>query len=548
GAAALVRAKFPDLSSRQALEVTRLGSDNIEALNPEKKGLIPCRLNMYKAVSRDPFDYPSIRPIKVNYLLHDSLPKNRFFTGDTLRLNIICRNYLGKARNVGFKLSTVGDSTKSISIIADSVWLDSIDRESLFTLDKFIIAIKRPNYKNPFLRVDITADSAYKDFFLIEFIPTATYTDFSNDSISITLADNGRIGYADPLYNTKGIGFGLNSYCSLIAEGGLMVSEYGLKLVSNVRDTNSTTSNDFTNIKPFQPPDENIGIFSDEYSANRIGLEITEKINLVGKSSRFTRIEYDIKNVSNNALDQVSAGLFLDWEIGFEGDSNMIVEFPEGFPPDIAGLPHVSALISRQGNYPFAGAAVWTYENWSNPVLSGFPNKITYSDTGFTFSKKYKSLNSGIDINIDKPTDIASVIGMKFMGPMIIGDSRQMYVCLCAGYTPSEIWKSLWNCIDSTINSVSDNQLSTEAVTISPQPASDKLIINTEVSKINNIEIYNLTGILMKNIIFSDNFNEEVRDSGDRHILDIYDLPSGFYTMKISADEKFYFIKFIVIK
>ena len=177
---AIIRGLHPELNCLQAIEFARLCSDNIELNNkPEIRKLIPSRVNLLKSVTIDPMSTPAIRPLSYQFQAEDNPNKTRFSIDDTIKFKILFKNYLGAGKNLEFKLSTVGDSLKSIVILDSLLTKSNITASEEFYCGDFRFTIEKFNPQRPFLRVDIKGDN-YKDYFLIPFTPYVNYTTFSN--------------------------------------------------------------------------------------------------------------------------------------------------------------------------------------------------------------------------------------------------------------------------------------------------------------------------------------------------------------------------------
>ena len=127
-------------------------------------------------------------------------------------------------------------------------------------------------------RVDISS-GAYKDFFLVKFIPTTNVTTFSNDSISFSVSDDGKIGFGGRWKQRVGDGFTYKQISqNMLYDGGIIASANDLKGVS-AQNGNSEDYSDFDSAKPFSGANPNIGICEDSQAAteNLIGLQVEQK-------------------------------------------------------------------------------------------------------------------------------------------------------------------------------------------------------------------------------------------------------------------------------
>jgi len=80
------------------------------------------------------------------------------------------------------------------------------------------------------------------------------------------------------------------------------------------------------------------------------------------------------------------------------------------------------------------------------------------------------------------------------------------------------------------------NETNSLDITISPNPIVEKLFINTTISNLNRIDIYNVLGVKV--------FSEEINTN---NVINISNLKTGVYFVKInSSNEKLYFMKKII--
>ena len=105
----------------------------------------------------------------------------------------------------------------------------------------------------------------------------------------------------------------------------------------------------------------------------------------------------------------------------------------------------------------------------------------------------------------------------------IIGDKIGKEVCDCAN-----------TFFSTSLNTESESN--SHDITISPNPIVENLFINTTISNLTRIDIFNVLGIKV--------FSEEINTN---NAINISNLKTGVYFVKInSSNEKLYFVKKII--
>lgn len=500
GAVALVRGKYPELTPEQALEHTRLSTDNIESYNAHKskyRRMIPGRINLYKAISRNPFDLPSIRPESWTFTVGGKV-KARIIENDTVALSVIVKNYLGKAQDLRFSLSTSEDTAEVVQILDSVTTRSTIEQNALLTIEGFRFLVKKSSNAPLFLRIDIhgkgETHSLYQDFFLLPCTPFEKHTTWSNNVISFSLADNARIGYAEPSSGTGGIGYRYKDYCNLLFEGGLMATEQSTKKVVNCVRTGFGYNNDFRSIKPFygEKPNESINDDNNVVDSLRLGLEFTQKLLPPKDSESLVYIETIAKNISGRDLNDVAMGYFLDIDIGTYADSNTVNLLPEAVP---SWLQHAAGamVIERVGDYPHVGILSFSFDKTATIQSAGLNNVSTYDGAGFTREYKIQTLNSGTTMMWNGVGDVSAVSGIKFNGTWKNGETREMVTVFGAEMSRGKLAEQLRKFTDTTITASGTN--SAPLLSIFPNPAGDMLTMDMRSSPtVANVVVYSLLG------------------------------------------------------
>ncbi len=533
---ALIRGLHPELDNLQAIEFARMCSDNIEMNNKSAiRKLIPQRLNLLKSVTLDPMSISSIRPLEYQYEAEGDADKTRFSIDDTIKFKILYKNYLGKAKNLLFELSTVGDSLNSI-VILDSILIEeSVEAGEEFYSGDFRFTIEKYNPERPFFRVDISGDN-YSDYFLIPFTPYVNYTTFSNQAITVTACDNGRLGYIDPPADNLGSGLKQNGKNSVLFEGGLIISEDSLKAITQVRLVKGVSYSDFAPVKAYIEPNEHISVFNDSFApdSTRLNVEIENTLEMPEGDVPCFRLYVKLRNVSNKNLKNLAIAYFFDWDIGISGTDNTAFPWDELLPITLRNNPHYFAgLITRKGEYENIGVAVNSNHPNSEPVFASFLNSRTQGTDAFSLSEQIRYLNSGTALKNNVYEDIATVFGMKFKGEIIAGDSVSFEMTICVQDSLKLLRNALWHYLDPDVSEIDDLTDNNE-INIYPNPAEEKITING-----NGIESYEVIDILGNSIISIEN------NPAYNFVIDISDFSSGLYLIKFNRNREITVKQFI---
>ncbi len=543
GVVGIVRSLHPELTARQAAELTRLSTDNIDAQNPSVAGIIPGRVNMLKAVTLNPLSTPSIRPEKITYHIRDR-EVTRFSLGDTVTASIRGFNYLGAATNVICSLSNNDfinpfqfvDSTGTIITVASGAGVE---------FPSFTFVVTKQSTELKFIRVSMKA-SNYDDFFLLPIIPTSDMALFENDSLRFSIGDNGMFGYSGNSVDWDGVGLdyknGGNVIFSIsfntLPNHCLILTEDESKVESAI-----VPSSDFTSEKNFITPRPNVSVINDNDNdeANRIGVKIEREVamapNLPAAKIRFT-----ITNTSGKALKNISLGYYLDWDIGDYGSYNYARTLNEAIPQ---GLNAAAEVITRDGEvnvgnqnkqYPFAGWIVSTNDPTARPQMAAV-NVDDFIIGDFNNDEMIQLMNSDTMLQAKEKTDIGMAAGMKFPGDFLPNATRTFELCIGAAMSRAELAATLKSCL--LVNSIENEHIAntTQGWTISPNPANDEIIISGNENSPSRITLYTVVGEIIT----------EVQSDGNLARISTTQLQAGLYILHIQTGSKYSQLPVIIV-
>lgn len=555
GTLALVRALHPNLSNLQAMEFLRRCTDNIEAKNPPQQGLIPGRLNMYKAVTLNPLDKPSVGLVSHQLKNAQGTVVNRFGLNEEIELVLTIKNYLRAADGFLLQLSIVGDPQNSMEVVKREITTPALATGQSAAVGGLSVRKLQENSQTVFLRVDIAGDPDYQDYFLIPLRPSFNAAEFSNDSLSFALTDAGQIGFATRMKYPEDVGIRLRSYGNLLYEAGMFACANGSKVVSATRShiysslENSTlVDNDFSTVKPFLEPNRTIGVLRDNNASNPIGLEVREEAILPSGGAQFARVVVTVKNVSGNVLNNVSLGYFFDWDIGRYGEDNRME------------LKHSSTLLSggsmlwgfasRAGAYPVAGCGVYSEYNGAQAQYASFENYSsslenpfnTATVDGFAQSNKILALTQGTLLQYPNTGDIGCVVGMKFPGEWPADEERSFTLLLGASWSESALQQAFETVLRSVPVSETEN---VPALHIVPQPVRDVLTVGGIPAVLSPVVLTVVNAMGMQVLPAQTLLPASEPLSA---MLNVQALPSGVYFVRADNGSHVYTLPFVVVK
>ncbi len=309
--AALVKDQFPNLTAQQLMERVRVTADDIYDVgnnNLFAGNLGRGRLNAFRAVSDE-----NLKSLRVeNVTIRSSYEP--IFYGDTLSISFDLMNYLDNLNDPSVYISS-----------PDNEFL--VDQKSIFpgllaTLQKSTNEIKIILSENLIpesnigIRLDFQ-DGNYNDFQFIDIKTAPDYATFGNETLELPIAGDGRLGIIDYSENI-GSGFLRQSETLLNHTGILFTSSEEIVSDNIISDyTNLDRENDFEVQKFYKlqhhPFAANFGY--SEFVDPRNNL-IIEQSNIASIKDEFIIIRYRIINNGSEKIDNLTFGVFADWELG----------------------------------------------------------------------------------------------------------------------------------------------------------------------------------------------------------------------------------------
>lgn len=490
GAAALVKAKYPDFAGVQVGELLRITADQtfLNSLTSEYKDKMGRgRLDTYAALTSQS---PSVR---LDQSRIEGPSGDIAKPGDLVGLYGAFYNFLWEATNLEITLSSESEyvSVENGTLeVGQLGMLDGIvsEEDPFFT---FQVSENVPFDTEITLRFDYTADG-YQDVQYIRLILNPSYFNLNENLVATSIINDGRIGFQD-IENGQGQGFVFNNI-NMLYEMGIIAGTSASQVISNVRnndqgfDTDFRSKLDIERLEPGSEADvEIIGSFTDEdaTSADEIGLNVqfTAYAWKEAPYENFVIVQYKIENTSDQYINDLYFGLFADWDINLE-DFNDKADWDEETATGYVYTP-------AEENRLVAGIQVltglpqyWAIDN--DGSISGNPFGIY---DGFSDAEKWKAISSGIgrsQAGSAEGNDVSQVIAA---GPLDIteGSSTTVAFALHGAFSIDELKNSAEAARDLYINTfglpptkAEDRQI--EGLRLYPNPTRSKLYLTLPAS------------------------------------------------------------------
>jgi serine protease len=430
GAVGLVRNKFPNLNSLQAMEQIRVTADNIDTVgtNETYYGEFGFgRLNMFAALT-DTLK-TSVRALNSNFIR--TLPSD-----DTAKISYTFQNFLYAVNNLKVTLRVFSSNITLIDSVFNIGTLNTLDTISNFeTSFKWLINHTASANELILFRLIFEGDN-YSDYQNVLFRVAPDFIDVSKNSITTTVTSRGRIGYNNDA-RTEGRGF-IYRGSDLLWDMGLIMTTSPDSVSSSVRTTSNVTNEYISNKNVFEKLQDKISLadyksdFTDSLSVNKLNVNVKQTSyfwNTLGHRKYFIA-EYVVTNNTPNAVDNFYLGHFADWDI-----QNAYRNRAKADTVNKIGFIYMAdTAASFNGNRLFAAIKPLTHLNKSrfysidnDPAVSGNPFG---NWDGFTDEEKYISLASSspkldAGFDVEQGRDVSHVVGN---GPFTIGASDSIVV------------------------------------------------------------------------------------------------------------------------
>lgn len=447
GVAALVRAKYPQLSPQQVVARLKATADPIDNITGNRNRawmgkLGSGRVNAYRAVTTANAKYVELAGATIT----DTDGDNVFEPGDTVTILPTFRNLLAPVQNATAVIRPVTAGASQLFAFTDSVvTLGALGQDvTLTSPSPFRLRIPAGTPQNYVLTCQITVLEGTTPIGrgTVSLIIMPTYRTLRNTDLVLTVNSIGNFGYNDYPNNTQGEGFRYKGSPSVLFEAGLMIGYRADRLSDVARnESGSMQNNDFVigiptilRILSGTHSQEVFTVFADSGSATQANVRVEQHTYVFDEEGKrdFALAAYHITNRNAQSIEQMYCGIYADWDIGTAGQNDVAIWSDEdGF---------YYAYNTRSSTLPYVGMQI---------VSDHLPNAFMIDNDGrtidnpgvydgYTKAEKWRTISSGIGRSRSSVTDASAVIAA---GPfrMEPGATEQVVFSIFAGRNLDEL-------------------------------------------------------------------------------------------------------------
>ncbi len=532
GCAAIVASHFPSYLPAQIKHKLKVTADNIDGVpgnSAYANKMGSGRVNLYNALSQN-FS-PSVNMVSFN---HTNEEFAQFGPGDTILLSGNFVNFLAPTVNLKCTLTSLSNYVTvldSVIIFPSTInTLDTANNDSFpfkIKVNASMPASTKMDFRLKFTDLNYTEKQYFSKVFYVD------YFNIDTNKVATTFTSKSRIGYND-IMRTQGLGlFYENSILSQLSFGGFIVGISPTQVSDNIYGgVSGTYNNMFFSLSKAQkiiPPVTSdfdaVAVFNDSLAGvNKIGVEIINNAYAWNNPADEKYIIYEYKIINKNAtqLNNLYAGLFIDWDI--EERMYHMSDFEEsinlGYSYSTQGSFYQGIKLLTGGNYRF-----YAFDNM---------NGIKIKD-GFTNYEKYLSLRTnkfqGGTSSADN--DIANLFGCGPFAPNP-NDTVTIAFAIILGDHFNDIVQSANNAQNrygAINNSILNSDNKQPHIFIYPNPATEQvqILLNGIQGNACVMDIIEITGRLLS--------SEEIKINGQNQLvsLDTKNFKRGVYIIRLQT-------------
>lgn len=536
GAAALIKAQFPNISPGQItarLKSTASAFNNLNPGDPRYNRMGAGIVNPHQAL-QGTLTQPWFEMAHV--LVSDSA--DEFYTaGDTLRLTASFINYLDTSEEVVVKISNGNHFTAVTDSIQYGIFATSEQRDNRNEPFELIINPTQQRNQTVTLTFHLT-DGNHTQEFYYDVVLNPTFINVNVNRVATTATSIGRVGYNKRETDT-GLGFVLGQSRSLLYSGGFMLgginSNGDTMVVDVVRNNPTLDDRDFEPVS-FINRDLNApetfwaqNIFSDTTASQRrndsLGLVVKQTVTAFDDfgHDQYVFFEYEITNISGRTMTHVNIGMLADWDIA-NPNRNSSYE-----------LHGYRTAVTKSTQTPLYGAVQLTngfgFKSYAIDNITGGGGGIEILD-GFSTIEKYTALSTsrptaGVDEN---GRDVIQIISS---GPYVFapGTTRKVVFAFFAADDENDLIRLA----DSASMRLTGRAITSapavfgsdqKQINIYPNPTSRQLNVQSHQGAIREITITDLSGKTLLNSNLNNSFTS----------INTNTLPAGMYLITVKTD------------
>lgn len=450
GAAALVRARFPQLTAEQVLAQLRRSTDasilDLPANMMYQEYLGTGRLNIARAVA-------SITQREARVVRSTLSPARSagYAPGDTIRLVATVRNLLLPITGLRVTLTSLSPyltvRQEAFAVGSLATLAEAINAAAPFRL---AVATSVPLNTTATLRYQLTGDNGYQSEQYVELELNPDFAQLNAGDISLSLTSRGNLGYDDP---TAMVGMGLSYRGSLplLSEGGLLLATSPTRVADRLRSSGGATRQSFFTLALAQllvpgprADQEARSTFRDSIPDAKLPRSVGVRVRQRGQSwaapaarRNVILLEYSLRNLTADTLKPLYAGIFTDFDLPGETGRNVarwdsVNRIGYCYDP---GAPRLYAGVQVLGPRP---AGVYSIDN---AAPAGAP---IYLGDGFSPAEKYLALSAGQGRahreagTIAQGTDVSQVVS-ALVPKLAPGDSATVAFAVLVAPTLAEL-------------------------------------------------------------------------------------------------------------
>ena len=449
GAAALVRARFPQLTAAQVAAQLRQTTDAsiyaVAANAPYQGYLGTGRLNVARAVTA--LDRREARVASTSFAPYLAAG---YAPGTLLSLTATVRNLLLPVTNLIVTLSTtspyltVPQGTFAVGSLATLG--SATNAGQPFQVQ---VAASVPLNTAAVLRYHLVGDNGFQADQYVDVTLNPDFVQLDAGDLAVSVTSRGNLGY-DPI---SGLGLGATYRGSetLLSEGGLLLATSPTRVADGLRAAPGTVRQSFyalAQVRRLLPgpraDQEARGVFRDSLPAAQqprsVGVRVRQRGQSWGGPAGLRNVillDYSLRNLTADTLKPLYAGIFTDWDLPGEPGRNVarwdsVNRVSYTFDP-LATRVYTGVQVLGAG--PAGVYAINNAAPASDPIYLG---------NGFSAAEKYLALSGGFNRahrnagTLAAGTDVSSVVS-TLVPRLAPGDSTTVAFALLAAPTLSEL-------------------------------------------------------------------------------------------------------------
>lgn len=321
-AAALIRAHYPELSALQIMERLRVTADDVYGVGDNyqyKEHLGKGRLNMLKALLDS-----TACAVRFREMTYANALGAYAFYDDTVAIKGKFVNYLQEASNLKVTLSVNSPYITLIDSVFSTASLSTLAEE--WATFRIYIQPNLPPGERLRFRLGYIGDD-YEDYQYFDIKANPDYVTIDNGKLAMTVSSNGNQGYySDGFKGEVALAYSVDETTETLFDyASLIIGTDPQNVSDNMLNNYSSgiRSKDFKAEKRIKIVQDSpafiqaVSSFSDQGSANSLGLEIAQYVSSYKETSLNNNLflDYEITNNSGITKDTLRIGFFADWNI-----------------------------------------------------------------------------------------------------------------------------------------------------------------------------------------------------------------------------------------